>query len=294
MITDFFVSADELRDFAPQMPTDAKIESLEAHYRPQYQKMVNLIGPETYNLLKAYFSANRAEITTVEGKAVSFLRGSLANLTAIPYFIFEASQRNNTANNLYRYQEDKQVETYLENAWTEINFLLGHLESEAVTFTDYAETEQSKIRQTLFIKNAREFKRYYGAISSSYFFNNIIFIIEEVQNEEIKSRLESFPEVPNDDMKFLIGKAIAYETLSRAVLQLDYTELPQGLRNDVIREINQKNSKETDIKNTLSANFGNKAAEYFRKIEDGANTLRNTVFVPPVNSITEDDKFYMP
>ena len=96
MITDFFTYTSELRDFAPQMPTDGKIDNMEAHYRPQYQKLVNLIGLETYAALKTFFAANPLNIDSIEGKAVSFLRGALANLTAIPYFIFEASQRNIT------------------------------------------------------------------------------------------------------------------------------------------------------------------------------------------------------
>jgi hypothetical protein len=295
MITDFFNYATELKDFAPQMPTDTKIENLEAHYRPQYQKIVNLIGVDTYEALKTYYDANRNDVISINGKAVSFLRGALANLTAIPYFIFEASQRNNTANNLYRYQENKQLESYLENAWTELNFLLDHLENNAlVTFTDYANTDQFKLRQTLFIKNALEFKKYYGAINSSYFFNNVIYIIEEVQNDEIKSRLEAFPTITDDNMKWLVGKAIAYETLSRACLQLDYTELPQGLRNDLDKEINQKNGKETEIKSALSATFGNKAKEYLLKIEEANNEPRNTTYTMPQNTITESDKYYMP
>ncbi len=294
MITDFFTYSSDLRNFAPQMPTDAKIETLEAHYRPQYQKLINLIGLETYDVLKAYFASIPDPAVEVMDKAVSFLRGALANLTAIPYFIFEASQRNNTENNLYRYQENKQVETYLENAWTELNFLLDHLETNVATFTDYAATDQYKLRQTLFIKNAREFKKYYGSINSSYFFNNVIYIIEEVQKEEIQSRLEAFPEITDENMLWLIGKAIAYETLSRACLQLDYTELPQGLRNDLAKEINEKNGKETEIKSALSATFGNKAAEYFLKIEEANNETRNTVYTLPQNTITETDKFYMP
>ena len=298
MITDFFTYSSDLRDFAPQMPTDAKIESMEAHYRPQFQKIINLIGLETYNILKDYF-ADPPEVPVendlIVADAIPYLRGALANLTAIPYFIFEASQRNNTENNLYRYQEDKQIETYLENAWTELNFLLNHLEDNAEVFTEYAATDQFKLRQTLFIKNASGFKRYYGSINSSYFFNNVIYIIEEIQNEEIQPRLEAFQAITDVNMKWLIGKAIAYETLSRACLQLDYTELPQGLRNDISKEINQKNGKETEIKIALSATFGNKADEYLLQIEEANNEIRNAgTYTMPQNTITETDKFYMP
>jgi hypothetical protein len=295
MITDFFKYSSELREFAPQMPTDDKIENFEAHYRPQYQKLINLIGQKTYDLLKDYYATEEFDATSDKGVAVGFLRGSLANLTAIPYFVFEASQRNNTENKLYRYQEDQQIETYLENAWTELNFLLNHLETKITTFTDYAETDQYKLRQTLFIKNSKEFKRFYGAVDSSYFFNNVVFIIEEVQNEEIKSRLKAFPEIEDSNMKWLIGKALVYETLARACRQLDYTELPRGIRSDIIKEITDKTKSEASIKNSSSATYRNKAAMYFLKIEEANNAPRNAgTYIMPESTLTEHDKFYMP
>lgn len=299
MITDFFKTPFELREFAPQMPTDGKIELLEAHYRPQYQKLVNLIGQETYDQLKSAYVAVDFDATSKVGIAVGFLRGAMANLTAIPYFIFEASQRNNTDNKLYRYQENKQVETYLENAWTELNFLLNHLESNTADFTAYAETDQYKLRQTLYIKNAREFQRYYGAVNSAYFFNNVVFIIEEIQNEEIKPRVKIFPEIVDSNLKFLIGKAIVYETLARACQQLDYTELPSGIRADVQRDTDSRTAKgmitETDLKNSVAAFFRNKAASYFLEIEEANNPVRNAgVYIMPQSTLTETDKFYMP
>ena len=132
-------------------------------------------------------------------------------------------------------------------------------------------------------------------VNSAYFFNNSVFIIEEIQTEEIKSRLKAFPEITDDNMKFLIGKAIVYETLSRACKQLDYTELPRGIRNDIVKEINAKNGKETEIKNSLSAFFHNKAGSYFLKIEEANNAPRNAgTYILPESTLTEDDKFYMP
>lgn len=299
MITDFFLTPFELREFAPQMPTDSQIEAIEAHYRPQYQKLVNLIGKDTFDLLKDYYANGEFTEDSTTGIAVGFLRGALANLTAIPYFIFEASQRNNTENKLYRYQENKQLETYLENAWTELNFLLNHLESNIADFPVYAETDQYKLRQTLFIKNAREFQRYYGAVNSSYFFNNVVFIIEEIQNEEIKPRVKIFPEIVDSNLKFLIGKAIVYETLARACQQLDYTELPSGIRADVQRDTDSRTAKgmitETDLKNSVAAFFRNKAASYFLKIEEANNPVRNAgTYIMPESTLTETDKFYMP
>ena len=299
MITDFFKYTSDLREYAPQMPTDGKIENMEAHYRPQYQKLINLIGKPTYDLLKVTFANVAFDETSVLGIAVGFLRGALANLTAIPYFIFEASQRNNTDNKLFRYQENKQLETYLDNAWTELNFLLSHMESNIAEFTAYAETDQYKLSQTLFLKNARDFQRYYGTVNSSYFFNNVVFLIEEVQNDEIKHRVKAFPAITDSSMKFLIGKAIVYETLSRACKQLDYAELPSGIRAEIQKGTDARTAKEMTEENNLktgfTAYFHKKAAAYFLKIEQAENPVRNAgVYILRESTLTEEDKFYMP
>lgn len=299
MILDFFKNPAELREFAPQMPTDGKIDPFEPFYRPQYQKIVNLIGQDTYDLLKTYYADVAFDATTVKGKAVGFLRAALANLVAIPYFIFEAGERNNTDNKLYRYQENKQMEMYLENSWAELNFLILHLEANIADFTAFADTDQYKLRQTLFIKNAKEFQRYYGAVNSAYFFNNVVFIIEEVQNDEIKPRVKAFPEIEDSNLKFLIGKAIVYETLARACKQLDYTELPSGIRADVQKDTDTRTAKgmttETDIKTSVSAFFSNKAAGYFLKIEEANNPTRNAgTYILPESTLLETDKFYQP
>ena len=299
MITDLFKTPLELRSFAPQMPTDGRIDAFEAHFRPQFQKLVNIIGHETYDALVAYYADENFDKTSKKGIAVNYLRAAMANLTAIPYFIFEASQRNNTENKLYRYQEDKQIEVYLENAWTELNFLINHLESDTQEFDKYAATDQFKLRQKLFIRNAKEFQRYYGAVNSAYFFNNVVFIIEEIQNDEIKSRVKAFPEITDDNMKFLIGKAITYETLARACQQLDYTELPSGIRADVLKDTDSRTAKgmitETDLKNSAAAFFRNKAAAYFLKIEEANNAPRNAgTYIMPESTLTETDKFFMP
>ncbi len=297
MITDFFKNVSDLRDFAPNMPTDDRIENLEPFYRTQYQKVLNVIGLATYTLLKEYFAADDFDETSVSGIAVGYLRGALANLTAIPFFIFKASERNLTDKKVYRYQEDQQIEIYLENAWTELDFLINHLDANIVTFTDFPNTNQYKIRQTLFIKNALDFQRYYGGINSSYFFSSIVSIIEEVQIDKIKPRIKKdLSEITDTTQKYIIGKAITYETLSRACLQLDYTELPKGFRNDIVKEIREERFKnQSEIKATLSRMFADKANDYFIQLEDTENPNRNAgVFIVPESTLTTDDKFYMP
>lgn len=293
-ITDIFQFIDDIRKYAPQFKSDSEVEDLEPFFRPQYQRMVNLIGQASYDVIKTYIGSPDP-VNAILATAADHLQGAMANLLAIPYFIFEASERNNTDNNLFRYQETQQIETYLELAWTDLNFLLDHLEANPATFADYVNTETYKLRSTLFISNAKEFNRYYGAVNSAYFYNNTIYLHEEIQKELIIPRIPDFPTMATDDMKWAVGKAMVYLVLAKACIQLDYTELPKSIRNDIVREVNSKKGTETDVKNTLADAFTIEGEKFLLLIENEVNKDKNSgSLVPPTNTLLETDKFYMP
>jgi hypothetical protein len=300
-VTDFFEYSVELRQFAPQIKTDQDAVAYEPFYRPEEKRLINTITKATFDELKTFYNANKEDITSVKGLAANYLRGALANLLAIPYFIFESSERNNTDNSLYRYQENKQIEVYTELGVTEINNLLDHMEANPgeAAFAGYIASANYVLRQSLYLKNKTDFKRYYGAIDSSYFYANIVYLIEEVQNDEIIPRLKDWPVIDSDNLGWLIGKAMVYEVLSRACMQFDYTELPVSIRSDIVKEFQTRKAKgrisETDIRNTKSEAFKAKAGMYFLKIEEAHNEDRNNgTYIMDESTVTEKDKFYIP
>ena len=85
--------------------------------------------------------------------------------------------------------------------------------------------------------------------------------------------------------------------MARAVMRLDYTELPRGIRDDISKEsqITPRISKENLVKERVYTMLHEKAKEYFVKIEDDVNAIRNTTegFVLPEDLNDEDDKFYL-
>lgn len=297
MAIDFFTGIDDIQKYVKGFTADTHVNTLEPDLRPAKKKMINLIGQDTYDALLEYF--NTADPEPAEPKkaqAIEYLQAALANQIAIMHFIFESSDRNNTDRNVYRYQEEKMLDLYLENTWGELNSLLTYLAANADTFTDYADTDTYTERNNLFIKNAHEFHKYYGINNSEYFFTNCVFIIKEVQEDTIKPMLNTFPPTGEDieTLEWNIGKAIAFETVSRACTRFDLTELPKGLRHDMYRETNKKNDNDQEVKNKMATILHNKAQEYLRYIENYANKARNDGdLIIPEDSYQDDDKFYL-
>ena len=297
MAIDFFNGLDDIQKYVKGFTADTHINNLAPDLRPAKKKIVNLIGQDTYDDLLTYFNTTEPSPEVPEkATANEYLQAALANLIAIMHFIFESSDRNNTDRNVYRYQEEKMLDLYLENSWGELNSLLTHLAANTDIFTNYAETDTYKERENLFIPNAHEFNKYYGINNSEYFFTNCVFIIKEVQEDTIKPMVKDFPPSGEDidQLEWNIGKAIAFETVSRACIRFDFTELPKGLRHDMYRETNKKNDNDQEVKSKMATLLHNKAQEYLRFIENYANKTRNDGdLIIPEDNYKDDDKFYL-
>jgi hypothetical protein len=307
MAVDFFATTGELRDYVQGIDAAVQVESFDPYMRPARRKIYNLIGASTYTNLKTYYESEYPGGDDKKDTAIKYIQGAMANLMAISYFIFNAPGPNDEKR-MYRYQEEKRHNMLLENAWTEMDSLINHLENNTTTFSAYTNTDLYKDRQDLFIKSATEFHRYYPINYSGYFFNNIVYLIKEVQME-VETRYTNFPESMDgveDAVKWIIGKALAYETMARACIRLDYTELPRGIRNDIMNEANKAKSSTGrkfvgigSTKERLSTHFHNEAEKWFDKLEFSANKERNEGdYVPPSSEddegLSDDDKFYMP
>lgn len=290
---EFFDYISEVQRFAPQIKSDAKLDNFNPFLRPTKQRIANIISPATYDAIKTYWLTNKTEETTTLGVAALYLRGVLANLMAIPYFVFEAGERNGTDRNLFPYQERQQKEIYLDNAWAEMDQLLSHMEANIADFAGYAATDRYTIAQKLFLKTPAKFNRYFAIGNSAYFFNNTILLQEEIINDQVKSRIPDYPTVP-EAAQWALGKAVAYRTIAEACVKLDYSELPKSIRGDISKAITQKQT-EAELKESYSARYNKKADEYFLEVEHELNAARNDgTYTIPEDTLTEDDQFFMP
>jgi hypothetical protein len=294
-ITDFFSNVAQIKAFVRGIDASADINSFAPVYRQAAKKYVNLVGQATYDMLKAHIATPPTPAVPEKDLAVEYSRGALSNLMAIPWFNFDSGTRNATDKKLYRYQEDKITETYLENAWAELDQLVAIMEDNATVFNDFAESELYKQRNGLYIKNASEFHALYNIDSSSYFYYNTVFIMREVENENIKPRLEAEPE--DEDILWLVKKAIAFEVVAIACQRFDYSELPKGIRNDIIKEISGSVNRNElgNIKNSIATMLHNKAMEYLDKVDlrlKSAASIEAPV-VPDADVNKEENKFYL-
>lgn len=298
MAIDFFNYTTEIRQFAPQVKTDTKINEFEPYLRPQKQRIIRAIGQETYDqILNDY---NNQFVDAILRKGWEYMQAALANFMAIPYFKFDAQERKNTDNDLYRYQETAQLEEYLENAWTEMDNLLEHLEANPTAYPDYQLTDMFTERENLFIKNAYQFQKYYGsnAYKSAYFYNSTIFLQKEIQMDELDSRFSDWKTTATADEKLLIGKIIAYKTMSKVCMQFDYTEMPKPLRGTIMSDIDTRKGKgtsEVDVKKELAEMLDAEARRYMFKLESSRNDDRNDgEYIIPPEENSSDNKLFIP
>lgn len=304
-IIDYFATTGDIKKYVRGIDAAQELSSFAPVYRPAAKKLINLVGQETYHVLKEYITTPPQNPIPVLDTAVDYTRAALANLMAISWFKFDAGQRNATDKKLYRYQEDQTIEAYLENAWAELDQLINlmekdiqkELEDETLTyetpFMEFSDHPTYKLRDKLYITNTSEFHAFYNIDSSSYFYYNSVFIQQEVENENIRPR---FKEKPTDnDMLYLVKKAIAFETMSIACQRLDYTELPKGIRNDIVKEVQGNKGDAVSIKQALAVHLHNKAVEYLGKIDirQKSEASATAPVIPDENVNKESNKFYL-
>jgi hypothetical protein len=302
MAIDFFKTTGDLRKYISNVDASVNISSFESYMRPVRERMLNTIGASTYSTLKTYYNDSYPGGDTKKDTAVEYIQGAMANFIARAHSIFDAKGPEEEGRK-YRYQEEKILELYLENAWTEMNNLIEYLEANADVFTAFSLTDKYKERQTLFIKSAHQFNKGYPINNSAYFYNNIIYILKEVQLD-ISSRIANFPDTLSEideATQWYILKALTFETMSRACKRMDYTELPRGIRQDAMKEVNNKarlNTYAEDYIRVTLFNYLHENAQYWmEKIEIEANKDRNDGdYIEPVDDdpIDEDDKFFIP
>jgi hypothetical protein len=302
MAIDFFKTTPEIRVFVKGIDSGTLFDTFDAPFRPAKQRLINLIGQTTYDQILAYYTTPTDPVDAKLASAVDYIRGALANILAYSDFIFNAPNRNNTDNNIYRYQEDSIIQQYIENAYSELGFLIAVLESDTTKFSAFAGTDTYKLRQDLFLKSAAEFQRYYNIDTSAYFFQNIVYIIEEVQKEHAFSRYADFPDMKpdgsntNEILKWNFGKAIAFETVARACMRLDYTELPKGIRNSIIKEIGASVNRTEmgSVKEKMYILLHEQAKQYWLAVETEANKIANDGdIILPDEINDEDNKFFL-
>jgi hypothetical protein len=290
-ITDFFSTTSQLKEFIRGIDINTNISSFTPVYRQAAKKYINLVGQATYDALKGFVTTPPEPANEDITLAIEYTRAAIANLLAMPWFVFDSGERNATDKKLYRYQE---------NAWAELDQLVALMESLPETFTDFADSDLYAQREGLFLSNAGEFNKYYGIDDSSYFYYSVVYIMHEVENAHILPRFDELPDEEDDtpdlDLLYAIKKFIAFETVAIACQRFDYTELPRGIRNEIIKEIGASVNRAEmgNIKDAIYSRLHAKAMSYLETIDISIAASGDTTPVVPTENVNaEENKFYL-
>lgn len=293
----FFSDIKEFRLFAKGWDASNPLDELLPSYRTAKSEVVNLVGKETWDLLKAYYDVPPGEADQDKEEAIEFIRAALANLTMFEHFIFVDIKNKADNASLYRYQYDEVTERYVQNTWAALNDLLVLLDSKTDKFTEYAISPTYVDRQDLIVSDAREFHKIYGIDNSAYFFSKLTPMIREVVDDEINPRIGKWDDIKdNPQLALMVKRALVYKTMSLAFDRFDFRSLPRTIRTQLANE-SVKTSRtaysEDNARRKLSVLMGDKAQGYFDDIELQMRKPASIDFIIPEDTKSATDGFIL-
>jgi hypothetical protein len=136
-----------------------------------------------------------------------------------------------------------------------------------VKFYQWTLSDEYAEMQNQVFTGYKDFQKYFDIDSSAYFYNKIRNLISRVQDDEVDPRVfeKSISETFNRKLK----RAVAYRVMAIATFELDYFNLPSGIRRNITSEMVQHaRFRDVDfVKEKLSKLYDQKADDYFYQLE---------------------------
>ena len=290
--TDLFTDLNDFQEYTDGLTADTTYAQL----GPSITTVVNttvlpMVTASVYNALATATAPDEGD--TEEEKAAKeaalsgkeLLKTAVAAGAMLQYQIFASVKKNGSEASLYKYQHEEIKDHYREALWGAMDQLLELLD-ENPSIGDFEKTYEYKERQTLPVKNAREFDRYYGIGASSFFYHKVLFLVRQVWRSDVKPLL---PPEPTDEMRELAREALCYKVVALAVMQFDVTELPRAIRWDYNHEYTKGSDPQTrsSLYAQLIARFNSDTAalENLKRSASGVTAVG-------MNNNREDNKYY--
>ena len=279
VFTDLFIDIADFRKYADGLDADTSYHQISASIRSAGKEVMNIISQPVYAAVSSLDELS-------EGKR--YLKAAVANGALYRYQIFASVKKNNTDARLYKYQHEEIKEHHIAAYWLAMDDLLDWLDENPDT-GEYSSSDIYRERQSLPVKNAREFNCYYGIDNSSYFFSKVLFLIRSIWKNRIRPMLPDGWE-KNEDLSDLVKRSLCYQVIAEAVMKFDVTELPRSIRYDFNHEYtkgSQMQDREKLYAN-LMADVGvwTDAIGSLVKAESGATVMQH-------NPNEESNKFYI-
>lgn len=277
--TDLFTDMSDFRKYADGLEADTSYQQISASIRAAGKEVMNIITPDVYIAIAGLDAGN-------EGK--EYLKTAVACGASYRYQIFASVKKNNTEAKLYKYQHEEIKEHHISSYWFAMDDLLDWLDANPDT-GKYSESPVYKERQSLPVKNAREFNYYYGIDNSSYFFSKVLFLVRSIWKNRIRPMLPDGWE-GNESLSDLVRRSLCYQVIAEAVMKFDVTELPRSIRYDFNHEYTKGTQMQTREKLYADlmgdVNAWTDAIDSLVKAESGATVMQH-------NPNEETNKFYI-
>lgn len=279
----FFEDIKDLKEVAPGLDSNSLTTLLPAYERASIKIKKVITDTVWAQLLAAYVkntdSDTETNPTEEETTAIEFIQGALGNLIAFHDVMFKVISKKQENQSYYKYELQMIRESYLDNFSIYMDLLLDYLdlkapvsvpeegeEAEASKFPTWVDSDTYKMRQSLILKNADDFNSVFPTGGSSYFFSMIV----PLQNQVIESELiprKALADMPSELAK-TVKYFVAYRTMAKAAMLVDYADLPQSLRQKLYVDESKKKHQETETTAERYANQFNKEADsYLNKID---------------------------
>lgn len=246
----FFTGIQRFRELAPGVAADMTFEEMQSSASIAKKRIKDIVGALWDELLT--YSLDGENDNADKNEAIDYLQGAFANLTMFHYLPFWIQTKKAEGKDFYRYEVQAQQDAYISNLWIWMDSLLDLFQAKPDAFPKWKETETYKDREDLLIESADEFEKYYSINRSHYFFSKIIFIIKEAGDDCIYPKIKDKASLDlpgNEKLKKAVKKAVVFYTIGHALQRLDFTELPESIRN---------NSRETS--RTMRSGYSEAAA----------------------------------
>lgn len=289
---DFFADIADFKDVVPGIDSSTQLQHMQASHERSKQKIVSVIGAGLYDELKTAFTGAP---DPEETEAIEFMQGAHGNLIAYFELISKVIAKKKEEVNYYRYEIQKMEETYLDNFAVNMDLLLDYLDANTAFFTDWLNNETYLKRQDLILKSSVAFNEVFPTGGSAYFFSLIVPLQYQVIELDILPRV-AVADIPAELTK-IVQYYVAYRTMAKAVLLVDFADFPKSLRQKLYVEESKKKGQSTESPAERYANqFNAEAARYLAKIDFQLQKPSDDVTevdAPYTDINEEDDQTYV-
>lgn len=246
--TDIFKDLADFTNYAPGIGASTSFAQLATHIRVITSEIWDYITVPVYMALRSDAPADASdEQKAALAEGLELLKTAIAAGTLAKHQIFATVEKAGTEASIYKYQHEELKQHYREAYWTAIDDLMEWLLKNKTT-GQYNESATCREIESLPIRSAEEFDKYFQIGRSSYFFSKVRYLIK-AKWERVRKIVDS----TQPEQMELARKAVCYLVMADVVMTFDVTEWPRAIRYDFNHEYTKGTS--TQSRQTLARNF---------------------------------------